>query len=272
MASYKIPAKGLNNMQPLAKGIAFERGDIAGIPILSCYSSEEDIVSRPLVILCHAFQSSKEFWQEKMLSLARAGYYAVALDNRGHGERKEPDFKSQVFENDGFNLYEVRRLIKETADDIPILIDHFLTHENVDAERIGMIGVSMGGFIAFRALVIDDRIRVAAPVIASPYFDERPRDVPLVNRPEINRALDDYSREFSPAYYPGQFYPRAVLIQVGGQDKHLDAGRVRLFYEKLKPYYRRTPAKLMFIQEENSGHEFTASMWRNVTKWFNKHL
>ena len=259
-------------MQPSAKGIEFETDDVAGIPILSCYSSDEDIGSRPLVILSHAFQSSKEFWQDKMLSLARAGYYTVALDNRGHGERKGPDFQSIVFEIDGFNLYEVRRLIKETADDVPILIDHFITHDNVNAERIGMIGLSIGGFVAFRALLIDNRIGVAAPVIASPYLDEKPRDVPLVNRPEINRALDDYSREFSPAYYPGHFYPRAVLIQVGGQDKHLDADRVRLFYEKLKPYYRRASAKLMFIQEENSGHEFSASMWRNVTEWFKEHL
>ena len=82
-----------------------------------------------------------------MLSLAKAGYYAVALDNRGHGERKGPDFKSQVFEKDGFNLY-----------------------------------------------------------------------------------------------------------------------------ESLKSNYRQRPDKLKFIQEKNIGHEFTASMWRNAIKWFNKHL
>ena len=92
-------------MQPSEKGIAFEKGDVAGIPILSCFISDEAIPSRPLVMLSHAFQSSKEFWQDKMPSLAKAGYYAVALDNRGHGERKGPDFKSQVFEKDGFNLY-----------------------------------------------------------------------------------------------------------------------------------------------------------------------
>ncbi|MBW2411699.1 MAG: alpha/beta fold hydrolase [Deltaproteobacteria bacterium] len=259
-------------MQPSTKGVELETGEIAGIPILSGYSSDEGIGSRPLVILSHAFQSSKEFWQDKMVSLARAGYYTVALDNRGHGERKGPDFKSQVLEKDGFNLYEVRRLIKETADDIPTLIDHFSSHQSVDAARIGMVGVSMGGFIAFRALVIDDRIGVAAPVIASPYFDEKPGDVPLVNRPEINRALDVYSQKFSPAYHPDQFYPRAILIQVGGQDKHLDAGRVRQFYESLKSKYHQKPEKLKFIQEENTGHQFTASMWRHATKWLEKNL
>ena len=259
-------------MQPSQKNIKFEKGDVAGIPILSCFSSNEGIQSKPLVILSHAFQSSKEFWQDKMLSLARAGYYAVALDNRGHGARKGPGFKARVFENDGFNLYAVRRLIKETADDIPRLIDHFSSHNSVDAARIGMVGVSMGGFVAFRTLVIDDRIGVAAPVIASPYFDEKPRDVPLVNRLEINRALDAYSQKFSPAYYPERFYPRAILIQVGGRDKHLDAGRVRQFYETLKSNYHQRPEKLRFIQEANAGHEFTASMWNNVIEWFRKQL
>jgi pimeloyl-ACP methyl ester carboxylesterase len=256
----------------IEKDLKHEKVMIKGIPILSCFTTDEETRPKPLVILSHAFQSSKEFWQDKMVSLAAAGYYAVALDNKGHGERKEPDFKSQVFENDGFNLYKVRRLIKETADDIPILIDHFNTRKSVDATRIGMIGVSMGGFIAFRALVIDDRIGVAAPVIASPFFDEKPRDVALANRPEINRALDAYSFKFSPACYPEQFYPRAVLIQVGGRDKHLDAGRVRQFYETLQPYYRRISEKLRFILEENTGHEFTESMWNNVIQWFKKHL
>lgn len=259
-------------MQLTEKDWQYEKLIVKDIPVLSCATIDERTRAKPLVILSHAFQSSKEFWQDKLLSLAASGYYTVALDNRGHGERKGPDFKSQVFENDGFNLYEVRRLIKETADDIPILIDHFITRKSIDAARIGMIGVSMGGFIAFRALVIDDRIRVAAPVIASPYFDEKPSDVPLANRPEIKRALNNYSREFSPANHPEQFYPRSILIQVGEQDKHLDAGRVRRFYESLKPHYHRKPERLMFIQEENTGHELTDSMWSNVIKWFKKHL
>jgi hypothetical protein len=254
------------------KDFEFETGSVEGIPTLSCFTTDERTGPKPLVILSHAFQSTKEYWQDKLPALAALGYYAVALDNKSHGERNEPDFKSQVFSKHGLNLYEVRRLIKETADDIPILIDHFITHKTVDAARIGMIGVSMGGFIAFRALVIDNRISVAAPVIASPYFDEKPRDVRLANRPEINQALNAYSLKFSPAFYPERFHPRAILIQVGGQDKHLDAGRVEQFYKTLGPYYQKIPDKLMFVQDENAGHEFTDSMWSNVKNWFQKNL
>ena len=259
-------------MQLFEKDFEFERIIVRGIPTLSCFITGGRAAPKPLVILSHAFQSTKEYWQDKLPALAAAGYYAVALDNKGHGERNGPDFKSQVFTNHGFNLYEVRRLIKETADDIPILIDHFITHKTIDAARIGMIGVSMGGFTTFRALVIEKRISVAAPVIASPYFDETPRDVPLANLPEISRALEAYSQKYSPAGFLERFYPRAILIQVGGRDKHLDAGRVEQFYKTLLPYYANIPDRLRFIQEENSGHDFTESMWQNIIKWFQKHL
>ena len=245
---------------------------VKGIPALACYTTDSPNTPKPLVILSHAFQSSKAFWQDKLSALAASGYFAVALDNKGHGERNGPDFKSIVFSEEGFNLYEVRRLIKETADDIPTLIDHFSTHPCVDASRIGMIGVSMGGFITFRALVIEKRIRVAAPVIASPYFNERPRDVPLDTRPGINRALEDYAQKFSPDGFAERFYPRAILIQVGGRDKHLDAGRVKQFYKSLQPHYAKMPHKLRFIEEKNVGHEFTDSMWQNILNWFEQYL
>ena len=135
-----------------------------------------------------------------------------------------------------------------------------------------MIGVSMGGFATFRTLAIENRIKVAAPILASPYFDEVPRDVPTVNRPDIQLSLEAYSHEFSPANYIDRFFPCAVLIQIGGQDKHFNTERVAQFYRKLTSYYREMPDKVEFMVDENSAHEFTASMWENVTNWFQKHL
>ena len=56
------------------------------------------------------------------------------------------------------------------------------------------------------------------------------------------------------------------------QDKHFNGQRVAQFYRELKSYYREMPEKLAFIVDENAAHEFTASMWDNVTDWFQKHL
>jgi cephalosporin-C deacetylase-like acetyl esterase len=170
---------------------------VDSIPVLKCFQKETR--RKPLVILSHGFRGNKESWIPHLQTLAQHGYYAVALDNRSHGERREPDFVSQVFQGGNLKVYEVRRLIKETAEDISRLIDCLATATGVDQNRIGMAGVSMGGFTTFRALVIEKRIKVAAPIIGSPYWDDIPQGIPIADDPESQQALSSIAREFSPA-------------------------------------------------------------------------
>jgi pimeloyl-ACP methyl ester carboxylesterase len=244
---------------------------VDGIPILACF--EQDGRRKPLVILSHGFRGNKESWRPHLQSLAEQGYYAVALDNRSHGERTEPDFASQVFRGERLKVHEVRRLIKETAEDVSRLIDHFVLAEEVDPQRIGMAGVSMGGFTTFRALVIEDRITVAAPIIASPYWDDIPQGVPIAEEAEDRQALERISRECSPALFPERFPPRPLLIQIGGEDGHYDGARVIAFAEQLRGYYRPADAdRVALVVHKGVGHELTPDMWANALGWFGKHL
>ncbi|MBW1888286.1 MAG: alpha/beta hydrolase, partial [Deltaproteobacteria bacterium] len=202
-------------MNAAKDNLELKKYTIHEIPTLVCFKGNDD--QKPLVIFSHAFTGAKEDLTDHLKTFAELGYYAVALDNRAHGERSVRGFISQrVFDDGKLNVYEVRKLIKETADDMQMLINHFVKEEGVDEGRIGIIGVSMGGFSALRTLVMEERIKVAASVIASPYFDEIPEDVPIVKEPEIMRKLKDYSNRYSPASYLDRFYPRAVLFQIGG--------------------------------------------------------
>jgi cephalosporin-C deacetylase-like acetyl esterase len=94
------------------------------------------------------------------------------------------------------DVYQVRRLVKETADDIPIIIDHFEANKQVDAQRIGMLGVSMGGYVAFRALIIEERIGVAMPIIASPNWKELWTSIRTTNI--LERAFREVRRRTRP--------------------------------------------------------------------------
>ena len=240
---------------------------VSGIPFLVCF--KQDTTSpKPLIILSHGFSRSKDDMKDKLKVLVSMGYYAVAIDNRGHGERADHDFMSQVFQDDKLDVHLVRRLIKETADDIHTLIDHFATNKQVDAQRIGMLGVSMGGFVTFRALVIEKRIKVAAPIIASPYWDDLPAGVPVLDTPEAKQALTAYARQYSPAHHPQAFFPRPVLMQIGGQDDHYDGERVKQFYRELKHHYREADEHVQLIVHDDIGHEFTELMWENAINWF----
>ena len=248
-----------------------EKQTIHEIPTLSCFKGSGD--GKPLVIFSHAFTGRKEDFTDHLKTFAELGYHAVALDNRAHGERSVRGFLSQKGFVDGkLNVYEVRKLIKETADDMEILINHFVQEGRIDEDKIGVIGVSMGGFSALRTLVIEDRIRVVAPIIASPYFDEIPEDVPIVKDSEAMQKLKDYSGRYSPAFHPDRFYPRAILFQIGGRDIHFSGENVKAFCHTLGPYYEKDPDRLKLVVHENVAHEFTQPMWNNVVDWFQKYL
>jgi len=251
-------------------GLQLEKGSVNGIPFLLC--SRKDGKPKPLVVLSHAFRASKDMWRGKLTELASLGYYAVAIDNSGHGERKGAAFESVAFVEGKVDVCAVRMLIKETADDIPALVEHFVEQEEVDGGRIGMVGVSMGGFITFRALVIESRIRVAAPVIGSPYWDDVPEEVAVITSSEADEALEGYSRKSSPARHVDKFYPRAMLIQVAGKDVHLNSARVVQFHRELQTHYQDAPDKLELVLHEGIGHEFTPLMWAKVKSWLQTYL
>lgn len=46
-----------------------------------------------------------------------------------------------------------------------ILLDYLETRSDVDASRIGMTGLSLGGMHTWLAAALDDRVAVAAPMI-----------------------------------------------------------------------------------------------------------
>lgn len=238
---------------------------IQGIPVLCCQGDTD--FPKPLILLSHGISGSKTDWQEKLIQLAESGYYAVAFDNRLHGERVVAGVQSAAFADGKFGLSPLLAVI-ETADDVKLLIDHFSATDDIQPERIGMAGFSMGGFITYRALVIDKRIRAAAPMLATPCWDEVPENLP----DEIRRRLQAYSAHYSPANMLAKFYPTAILIQNGEEDTLFDRMRVKKFAESLLPYYQDDPERLQCVFYPNVGHEFTDTMWENVLAWFRKYV
>ncbi|HSE91972.1 MAG TPA: alpha/beta hydrolase [Methylomirabilota bacterium] len=45
----------------------------------------------PLVVLCHGFPESWYSWRHQLVALARAGFHAVAPDQRGYGQTDQPE-------------------------------------------------------------------------------------------------------------------------------------------------------------------------------------
>ncbi len=251
----------------------YEKRFIKDIPVITCRRNDGTV--KPLVIMSHGFTGRKEMFRDGgyMEELAEMGYYAVAIDNRLHGERPGPSFEMTAIRSFGkVDVIVVRKAIKETADDVKLLTDEFSSNKEIDAGRIAVTGISMGGFMTYRAMVIDDRIKVGIPFISSPYWNDIPGDTPIVDDEDAKRELEKYAVEYQPAMCPGRFGNRPLLIQVGDIDKHYDTNKVIAFCEEIKNQYKDCPERLKLIIYPETRHEFKKEMWVQAVGWLRMYL
>ena len=138
---------------------------INDIPAIISY--KKNIKHAPMIIFSHGFRGNKEDFPEEMKLYTMNNFFTISIDNKGHGDRNDIQFFKYAMENEKLNILKVRELINETAKDIHKVITFLENNDHIDTSRIGMSGISMGGFITFRALTLEKRIRVAAPFIVS---------------------------------------------------------------------------------------------------------
>ncbi len=84
------------------------------------------------------------------------GWAALAIEQRGFGER------AALCSHEALNALMLgKTLIGERVFDVMRAVDFISTQTDLNAERIGCMGNSMGGTIAFYAACVDPRIRLA---------------------------------------------------------------------------------------------------------------
>lgn len=243
---------------------------IQNIPVLTF--TDGNRAPKPLVIMSHGFTGKKEDLIPYLKELASMGYYAVGLDNRLHGERDGEGFESVFSEGNRLNCFKLFNAIKENAEDIRTLIEYFVGESEIDITRVGMLGISMGGFTTYRVLCIDKRIKVAVPMISSAVWGDAPADVKIDDSPEAIKAFEVLSKNYSPSNSPNNFYPAAILMQAGGIDGHYNLVKLRGFYNTLNSNYQSMSDRVNLIVHEGVAHTVTPQMWENAKEWLKQYL
>lgn len=226
------------------------------VPCLLCYKDLQQAVSKGTILFYHGLASCKEQQQKELLSLARQGFLAIGVDNVGHGERKYRDFASRFASNNSKIEEALTQAVRDTICEIPTLIDNLAAKGLITSDKIGVIGISMGGYIAYGAPVISPRIQVVTPILGSPNWK-----VPHADSPHLHAA---------------EFYPVALLAQNAGKDQNVPAHYARDFHSVLQPFYRQNPERLHYVEFPNSPHfmleEDWHKLWKNVLVWFERFL
>jgi dienelactone hydrolase len=129
----------------------------------------------PVVMMLHGTGGSKEQMRDWLDGFASRGYVAVALDARYHGEWIPGGAQgSRQYNDAAIAAWHARPGGKrefpfwwDSSWDVIRAVDYLVTRADVDAARIAVAGISMGGIQAYYAAAIDDRIAAIVPMIAA---------------------------------------------------------------------------------------------------------
>jgi dienelactone hydrolase len=234
------------------------------IPVLFCY--QEGTSQLPIVFFNHGNGQDAVDYISMGIALAQAGFFAVLMDARMHGRRRMPDFNERFLGKDYKKLY--LEMLLGTSSDISSLIDYLQDDSRVNTQRVGISGISQGGYVSFFAITQDKRINAAAPIIGSPDLEGQfgyslPFD-------ELEETLQQDIIKYSPLRNYTQIPPVALLVQNGNDDQIVPVEGVRKLNAALIKLYNDMPERYHYLEYDGVGH--TESVTGNENPLVMRHM
>ncbi len=227
--------------------------------------------------------------------LVKRGYVVISIDRFYFGERRTlfDEFRSLGMNLEKYSVEDVRRANRRAAqgeatltkslfwagttwhgvahwDDIRT-VDYLVTRSEVDPERIGCMGISMGSDRTNYLCALDDRIRCAVSVgwVAT-------------LRPLIHSHIDTHSfSHFLPGltHYMdlpdmlGAFVPSPLMVLQCEKDQLYTFESMKEAVEKLDRIYETAGASGRFVGRfYDQPHRFSVDMQEDAFRWFDTHL
>jgi len=204
----------------------------------------------PCVVLLHGLGGNKE----QLLTilgpeLVKQGFACFAIDAKLHGERKaEGDDPKQPLKFVG--------LVPETVLDWRQALDWLTQRPDIQANRIGLVGYSMGAIMGSILAGVDTRIQAATLCVGGDPIKPMLALVPEALRPLGERA--------APSNFLGHAAPRPVYLVNGSQDTTITPDAAKRLIASAKPPYTSVWV--------NSGHILPPADVRKGIAWLTNRL
>ncbi len=192
------------------------------------------------------------------LGCMERGIAALCIEQRSFGERQE-----RVQKNPAARCYDAMMqasllgisLTGERVFDVDRAIDYLASREDVDMERLGVMGLSGGGMITICVMALLPRVRFAMP--ASHFCTYKGG---LLARHHCGCCYVPGIYQYAEmADVAGLFAPRPVVIVTGKDDASKPVESVQEAFKDLKKIYRAMDAEEnCHLVVGNGGHRFYA--------------
>jgi dienelactone hydrolase len=229
------------------------------------------------------FGSSTNTAQDVLALLISRGYAVMAIDSYFNGERRgtgpagerETQASGSDQESSQFkiNLWFGRSLWGMQLRDEQIALDYLNTRPEIDSERIGAQGMSMGSTRAWWLAALDKRIKTVVGVACFTRYEELIQQRQLKAH-GIYYFVPGMLKHFDTEAVMGLLAPRPFLALTGDSDAGSPVSGMKTLETKLNEVYSlyNEPAKFKSIIYPNTGHVYTDEMKIEMVEWFDKYL
>lgn len=207
----------------------------------------------PTVLLLHGVTGNKKWWLdddfthggEVSAALLEQGYAVLALDAQYHGERAVYndylDAGEMVFQKGWGVRY--ANMLTQSVVDYRRAIDYLSTRNEIDSSRIGLLGYSMGGHMAFILGAVEERIKATVACVV-PHMAQMP---------------------MAPAAFARDMGADPLLMMMARKDR---------FYttEQAQALFDAVPGDNKSIRFFDSGHSLPREYATQATKWLTDKL
>jgi uncharacterized protein len=220
--------------------VRFVERTLAGAPIL--LATPDDVRARRGAVLWFpGFGARASDNADELARIAGAGFTAVGVDAVGHGARRLPDLDARIALPRDEARREMLALADATAREVPALVRAIVDEGLADAGRVALVGVSMGGYLAYRAVMREPALRVVVALLGSPEWPD----------------------EESPHLHPGRFDEVALLAVTAERDASVPPEAARRFHDVLRAR-RPDEDRLRYVELEDAEHLMNGEQWERL--------
>lgn len=243
----------------------------------------------PAILFCHWHGGEYDIGKEELLQkrhtpevpgieLVRRGYVVLAIDAPCFGERngKGPDGErgsAGEMSASKLELWLGRSLWGMLLRDDLMALDYLCSRPEVDTDRIGVTGISMGATRSWWLMALDERIKAGVAVACLTRYEELIRANGLRYH-GIYYYVPGLLAQFDTEAVVACAAPRALLCLNGDQDAGSPVAGIREIEKRARPAWERAGRSDSFrsIVYPGVGHEYTPAMWSEMMGWFDRHL
>jgi cephalosporin-C deacetylase-like acetyl esterase len=150
-------------------------------------------------------------------------------------------------------------------------IDYLTSRKDVDAERIGVTGISGGGAATVWISAADERVKVAVPVSGMSDLESYASNKVINGHCDCMFLVNTYGWEWTTI--AALIAPRPMLFANSDNDRIFPMDGNRRLIERLRRLYKMyDKPDLVDDYVSKGGHDYRPDLRIAVFKWFNKYL